>query len=245
MSVSPSLPESIDELQRQLSSKQYVADSGLATTIYLALRLKRPLLLEGEAGVGKTEVAKVLSAVLETDLIRLQCYEGLDITQAVYEWNYPRQMVEIRMSEGTGGRDRDALESDLFSDRFLIKRPLLQALESDDVGAPVLLIDEIDRADDEFELAGLTKAPSVLVKPPRVAEAPISFECKTWKTIELPAAEPDVHNIMVLGEVVGVHIADDALNDGLIDTAGLRPVARLGYLDYSVVDGVFAMPRPK
>ena len=103
----------------------------------------------------------------------------------------------------------------------------------------------VGRADDEFDLAGLTKAPSVLVKPPRVAEAPISFECKTWKTIELPAAEPDVHNIMVLGEVVGVHIADDALNDGFIDTAGLRPVGRLGYLDYSVVDGVFAMPRPK
>ncbi len=103
----------------------------------------------------------------------------------------------------------------------------------------------VGRADDEFELAGLTKARSGLVKPPRVAEAPISFECKTWKTIELPAAEPDVHNIMVLGEVVGVHIADDALNDGLIDTAGLRPVARLWYLDYSVVDGVFAMPRPK
>ena len=103
----------------------------------------------------------------------------------------------------------------------------------------------VGRADDEFDLAGLTKAPSVLVKPPMVAEAPISFECKTWKTIELPAAEPDVHNIMVLGEVVGVHIADDALNDGFIDTAGLRPVGRLGYLDYSVVDEVFAMPRPK
>lgn len=103
----------------------------------------------------------------------------------------------------------------------------------------------VGRDEDEFELAGLTKAPSILVKPPRVAEAPISLECRTWKTIDLPAATPDVHNIMVLGEVVGVHIADEALRDGFIDTAGLRPVARLGYLDYSVVDEVFAMPRPK
>ncbi|SVD93418.1 uncharacterized protein METZ01_LOCUS446272, partial [marine metagenome] len=122
VSVSPSLPESIDELQRQLSSKQYVADSGLATTIYLALRLKRPLLLEGEAGVGKTEVAKVLSAVLETDLIRLQCYEGLDITQAVYEWNYARQLIEIRVAERDGYLNGNKGEQirELFGPDFLI-----------------------------------------------------------------------------------------------------------------------------
>ena len=103
----------------------------------------------------------------------------------------------------------------------------------------------VGRAEDEFELTGLTKAPSVLVKPPRVAEAPVSLECRTWKTIELPASQPDVHNIMVIGEVIGVHIADEAIKDGFLDTVGLRPVARLGYLDYSVVDEVFAMPRPK
>ncbi len=153
MSVSPSLPESIDELQRQLSSKQYVADSGLATTIYLALKLKRPLLLEGEAGVGKTEVAKVLSAVLETDLIRLQCYEGLDITQAVYEWNYARQLIEIRVAERDGYLSGNKGEQirELFGPDFLIERPLLKAIRNGADRPPVLLIDELDRADEEFE----------------------------------------------------------------------------------------------
>ena len=153
MSVSPSLPESIDELQRQLSSKQYVADSGLATTIYLALKLKRPLLLEGEAGVGKTEVAKVLSAVLETDLIRLQCYEGLDITHAVYEWNYARQLIEIRVAERDGYLSGNKGEQirELFGPDFLIERPLLKAIRNGADRPPVLLIDELDRADEEFE----------------------------------------------------------------------------------------------
>lgn len=153
MSVSPSLPESIDELQRQLASKQYVADSGLATTIYLALKLKRPLLLEGEAGVGKTEVAKVLSAVLETDLIRLQCYEGLDITHAVYEWNYARQLIEIRVAERDGHLSGNKGEQirELFGPDFLIERPLLKAIRNGADRPPVLLIDELDRADEEFE----------------------------------------------------------------------------------------------
>jgi len=153
VSVLPSLPESIDELQRQLSSKQYVADSGLATTIYLALKLKRPLLLEGEAGVGKTEVAKVMSAVLETDLIRLQCYEGLDITHAVYEWNYARQLIEIRVAERDGihSDNRGKQVRELFSPDFLIERPLLKAIRNGADRPPVLLIDELDRADEEFE----------------------------------------------------------------------------------------------
>jgi MoxR-like ATPase len=153
VSVRPSLPESIDELQRQLSSKQYVADSGLATTIYLALKLKRPLLLEGEAGVGKTEVAKVMSAVLETDLIRLQCYEGLDITHAVYEWNYARQLIEIRVAERDGihSDNRGKQVRELFSPDFLIERPLLKAIRNGADRPPVLLIDELDRADEEFE----------------------------------------------------------------------------------------------
>ena len=181
-------PNSIDELDRMLAEHLYVADDGLATAIYLALKLKRPLLLEGEAGVGKTEVAKVLSAALGADLIRLQCYEGLDVTHAVYEWNYARQLIEIRLAEAeraaTGGaaRDRvatggdaaprpgrdetagqaagretappagrDARVRDLFGPDFLIERPLLQALRDGRSRPPVLLIDELDRADEEFE----------------------------------------------------------------------------------------------
>ncbi|HET7027400.1 MAG TPA: MoxR family ATPase [Candidatus Limnocylindrales bacterium] len=131
--------------------RSYLADRSLATTVYLALALKRPLLLEGEAGVGKTELAKVLAGALDTRLIRLQCYEGLDVNTAVYEWNYPRQMLEIRLLEARGEADR-AKAHDIFGAEFLIKRPLLQALEPDASGRPpVLLIDEIDRADEEFE----------------------------------------------------------------------------------------------
>ena len=143
------IPASIDDLQSLLANEFYVADRGLATSIYLALTLGRPLLLEGEAGVGKTEVAKVLARGLDTELIRLQCYEGLDVSHAVYEWNYARQLLEIRMREAAGGADRAQLAEDLFSPDFLIKRPLLRALEAD--RAPVLLIDELDRADEEFE----------------------------------------------------------------------------------------------
>jgi MoxR-like ATPase len=136
----------VDALQDALGRQQYVADRALAVAVYLALRLKRPLFLEGEPGVGKTEVAKVLSTALETELIRLQCYEGLDVGHAVYEWNYPRQILEIRLAEAAGRQPRD-----LFGEDFLIKRPLLQAIEATRHRAPVLLIDEIDRADEEFE----------------------------------------------------------------------------------------------
>ncbi len=146
-----SLPTSVDDTLTLLRDGDYLANRSLATALYLALSLNRPLFLEGEAGVGKTEIAKVLSATLGRKLLRLQCYEGLDVTTAVYEWNYARQMVEIRMAEAAGDRDRDTLESDLFNDKFLIKRPLLQALEPDPAGPPVLLIDELDRTDEPFE----------------------------------------------------------------------------------------------
>ncbi len=142
---------SIDDLQSLLAQHLYVADRGLATAIYLALKLQRPLLLEGEAGVGKTEVAKVLASAFDTDLIRLQCYEGLDINHAVYEWNYARQLLEIRLMEASGAVDRQHAAGDLFAEEFLIKRPLLQALSTRGTRPPVLLIDELDRADEEFE----------------------------------------------------------------------------------------------
>lgn len=146
-----SIPTSIDALQTLLQQEQYIADRGLATSVYLALTLQRPLLLEGEAGVGKTEIAKVLASALGTELIRLQCYEGLDVTHAVYEWNYARQLLEIRMREAGDALDRETLAADLFGPEFLIKRPLLRALEAPDDRPPVLLIDELDRADEEFE----------------------------------------------------------------------------------------------
>jgi MoxR-like ATPase len=146
-----SIPASVDALQEALAGQQYIAERGLAVPIYLALRLKRPLFLEGEAGVGKTEVAKVLASALKTTLIRLQCYEGLDVSQAVYEWNYPRQLLEIRMIEAAADLDRAAATRELFTETFLIKRPLLRAIEETRVRPPVLLIDEIDRADEEFE----------------------------------------------------------------------------------------------
>jgi MoxR-like ATPase len=145
------LPTSIDETVQLLSTGSYIADRPLATVVYLALKMGRPLFLEGEAGVGKTEIAKVLAQSLGRDLIRLQCYEGLDLAAAIYEWNYSAQMIEIRMAEAEGVDDRDRLQSDIFSDRFLIKRPLLKALEPHTNGAPVLLIDELDRTDEAFE----------------------------------------------------------------------------------------------
>ena len=146
-----SIPGSVDSTLEMLTAGDYVADRSLATALHLALSLKRPLFLEGEAGVGKTEIAKVLAEQLDRKLIRLQCYEGLDIASAVYEWNYARQMVEIRLAEAAGGADRESLARDIFDDRFLIKRPILQALEADERGAPVLLIDELDRTDEPFE----------------------------------------------------------------------------------------------
>jgi MoxR-like ATPase len=141
---------STDAIQRTFRDHGYIAERSLATAVFLGLQLGRPLLLEGEAGVGKTELAKVLAASLGAPLIRLQCYEGLDVNTAVYEWNYPRQMLEIRLLEARGAADK-ASAHDIFGPEFLIKRPLLQALESSDGVAPVLLIDEIDRADEEFE----------------------------------------------------------------------------------------------
>jgi MoxR-like ATPase len=145
------LPASIDATLELLAEADYLADRSLATVLFLALRMGRPIFLEGEAGVGKTEISKVLAATLGRRLIRLQCYEGLDVSAAVYEWNYAAQMIAIRLAEAEGATDRDRLSHDVFSERFLIKRPLLQALEPDAAGAPVLLIDEIDRTDEAFE----------------------------------------------------------------------------------------------
>jgi MoxR-like ATPase len=145
------LPASINATVDLLAEADYLADRSLGTVLYLALKMGRPIFLEGEAGVGKTEIAKVLAATLGRRLIRLQCYEGLDIAAAVYEWNYAAQMIAIRAAEAEGEHDRERLEHDVFSERFLIKRPLLQALEPDPAGAPVLLIDEIDRTDEAFE----------------------------------------------------------------------------------------------
>jgi len=145
------IPDTVEGTLKLLSQGSYIADRSLATAVHLALHLNRPLFLEGEAGVGKTEIAKVLADVLGRRLVRLQCYEGLDVASAVYEWNYAAQMIEIRMAEAEGIEDRGQLGSDIFSDRFLIKRPLLQALEPSLEGPPVLLIDELDRTDEPFE----------------------------------------------------------------------------------------------
>ncbi len=151
MTTTNSLPTSIDEVQKLLSQQLYISDRGLAVPIFLALKLQRPLFLEGEAGVGKTEIARALATALDTELIRVQCYEGLDINHAVYEWNHARQILEIRLMEAGGGVDRETATADLFSERFLIKRPLLQAIDESRDKSPVLLIDELDRADEEFE----------------------------------------------------------------------------------------------
>ena len=147
----PALPSSVDSVIELLERHDYFGDRRLATSVFLALQMRRPLFLEGEAGVGKTEIAKVLAAALERELVRLQCYEGLDTASAVYEWNYPRQMIEIRLAEAQGGIDREAMAADIFTERFLIRRPILQALTAHAGGAPVLLIDELDRTDEPFE----------------------------------------------------------------------------------------------
>ncbi len=145
------IPHDIEETRTLLRQGNYIADRSLATAVFLALKLKRPLFLEGEAGVGKTEIAKVLAAALGRTLVRLQCYEGLDVASAVYEWDYPRQMLEIRLAEAAHIDSKDRIAADIFSERFLIKRPLLQALESEASGPKVLLIDELDRTDEPFE----------------------------------------------------------------------------------------------
>ena len=147
----PTIPATVDATLDLLTTHDYVADRRLATAVFLALKLQRPLFLEGEAGVGKTEIAKVLAAGLGRPLVRLQCYEGLDTSSAVYEWNYPRQMIEIRLAEASGTVAREDLSRDIFTRRFLLKRPLLQAIDPDDGIAPVLLIDELDRTDEPFE----------------------------------------------------------------------------------------------
>ena len=149
--MSAKLPNSIDETEALLATGGYVGDRPLATVLYLALKMGRPLFLEGEAGVGKTEIAKVLSATLGRDLIRLQCYEGLDVSSAVYEWNYPSQMIDIRLAEASGDKDRTSIERSIYSERHLIRRPVLQALSGEAGRAPVFLIDELDRADEAFE----------------------------------------------------------------------------------------------
>ena len=151
MTSTDTIPDSIENVQELLRGQGYVADRSLAVPIFLSMRLQRPLFLEGEAGVGKTEIARALATALDTQLIRLQCYEGLDISQAVYEWNHPRQLLEIRLLEASGDVDRESATAGLFTDRFLIKRPLLQAIDAAHGRAPVLLIDELDRADEEFE----------------------------------------------------------------------------------------------
>ncbi len=172
------LPGTIDDTIALLARADYIAERSLATAVFLALRLRRPLFLEGEAGVGKTEVAKVLAQTLGRRLVRLQCYEGLDIASAVYEWNYSRQMIEIRLAEAEGARDREAIAQDIFSERFLIRRPILRALEGDIAGAPVLLIDELDRTDEPFEAYLLEVLADFQVTIPeigtiRAAEPPI------------------------------------------------------------------------
>src|SRR5215831_6789331 len=148
---SPPLPSTVDAVVALLERHDYFAERRLATSVFLALKMRRPLFLEGEAGVGKTEIAKVLARALDRSLVRLQCYEGLDTASAVYEWNYPRQMIEIRLAEAQGMVDRETLASNIFTERFLIRRPILQALEPGDGVAPVLLIDELDRTDEPFE----------------------------------------------------------------------------------------------
>jgi MoxR-like ATPase len=146
--MAKTLPKSIDETQALLAKGEYVADRSLATSLFLSLSMRRPLFLEGEAGVGKTEIAKVVAHALGRELIRLQCYEGLDISQAAYEWNYSRQMIEIRLAEAAGQKDKGELATQIYSEKFLVKRPLALALEGD---SPVLLIDELDRTDEPFE----------------------------------------------------------------------------------------------
>ena len=172
------IPQSIDETVHMLAAGNYLAGRALATVLFLSLRMKRPLFLEGEAGVGKTEIAKVLAASLDRPLIRLQCYEGLDISSAVYEWNYPAQRLEIRLAEAAGTTDRSRIEADIVSERYLIRRPVLQALSAPDGRAPVFLIDELDRTDEAFEAFLLEVLSDFQVTVPelgtiRAAEPPI------------------------------------------------------------------------
>src|ERR1700761_2482461 len=215
------LPQSVSDTLTLLAQGQYVSDRSLATAIYLSLSLKRPLFLEGEAGVGKTEIAKVLAETLGRRLIRLQCYEGLDVASAVYEWNYPRQMIEIRLAE-SGEQSKDSVAEEIFSDRFLIKRPLLQALEPDLNGAPVLLIDELDRTDEPFEAfllevlsdyqitipeIGSIKAdqpPIVIITSNRTREIHDALKRRCfYYWIDYPSAEPELDTLKLKAPKAG------------------------------------------
>ncbi len=176
--ISANVPATVDATLDLLTAQDYVAERRLATAVFLALKLQRPLFLEGEAGVGKTEIAKVLAAGLGRPLVRLQCYEGLDTGAAVYEWNYPRQMIEIRLAEATGSAAREQLVHDIFTRQFLLKRPLLQAIDPDHGVPPVLLIDELDRTDEPFEAYLLEVLSDFQVSIPelgvvRAAEPPV------------------------------------------------------------------------
>jgi MoxR-like ATPase len=183
------LPQSVDETIALLERGRYVADRSLGTALFLSLKLGRPLLLEGDAGVGKTEVAKVLAETLGRRLIRLQCYEGLDVAAAVYEWNYARQMLELRLAEVAGEHDREKIGRDVFSEPFLVKRPLLQALEPAEGGPPVLLIDELDRADEPFEAYLLEVLSDFQITVPELrvfrAEAPPAVIITSNRTREI------------------------------------------------------------
>lgn len=213
---------SIEQTQALLEQANYVADRALSTTLYLALKMQRPLFLEGEAGVGKTEIAKVLSQTLDRRLVRLQCYEGLDIGSAVYEWNYSRQMLEIRLAEAAGSVDKARLARDVFSEEFLIERPLLQALRSDDRGAPVLLIDELDRTDEPFEAFLLellsenqisipeigtvraTEPPLVIITSNRTREIHDALKRRClYHWVDFPAAERELE--IVQRKMPGIH----------------------------------------
>ncbi len=211
MIAAPAIPNSVDATLDLLLKHGYLAERALATVTFLSLKMGRPLFLEGEAGVGKTEIAKVLSAALGRKLIRLQCYEGLDVSSAVYEWNSAAQMIAIRMAEATGETDRERLSHDVFAEQYLIKRPLLQALEPDAAGAPVLLIDELDRADEAFEAFLLeilsdfqvtipelgtvkaTKPPIVIVTSNRTREIHDALKRRClYHWVDYPSAEREI-----------------------------------------------------
>ena len=187
---------SVEAVLEQLAKHQYLSDRGLATSIFLAAELERPLLLEGDAGVGKTEVAKVIAAITGAELIRLQCYEGIDVSQALYEWNYTRQLLHLRTAEATGAASAstaDSLEDELFTERFLIRRPLLRAIDHTSEVAPVLLIDEVDRADDEFEAFLLEALSEYAVTVPELG----SFKASTPPFVVITSNRTrDVHDAL-------------------------------------------------
>ncbi len=215
----------IEKIQEVLRKQQYICDRSLATVVFLSVQMGKPVLLEGEAGVGKTEIAKVLAEVLESRLIRLQCYEGLDANTALYEWNYPKQMLRIKLEEVEQG-DRKNLETEIFSEEYLVKRPLLEAIQSEESTPPVLLIDEIDRADMEFEAFLLEVLSDFQITIPeigtiRAKQRPFVFLTSNrtreihdalkrrclYHWIEYPAFEKEYEIVMTKYENVGAHLA--------------------------------------